>query len=464
MDDDPINIVAYIAAAKAGVVAVPVSDRLQPPEVEFIIGEVNPGVVLYSDSVAERLTECQRSGSLDDRVLIAAGRERLIGSRAYAEVLSSAKRTAEPRHFMGADETFLVAFSSGTTGRPKGAMLTGTSIREIAVISSLSRRLGFYNVGVSSGSLSFPATIMATVLTHIYMGGGLVLMGRGWDVDELLSVVQRVQAAYVNILSPHAHDFASAVQRNPSALQSVTSVMHGGSKIPRDDMVLLHQAVGPRLIEVWGMVENSGGPLTATCRRDYSLRSNAVDLFSSVGRAVPQCQVEVIDSQGAPLPHDGSSAGELVVSSPALMRGYWNRPKETAEVLHDGQYHTGDIGAIDSEGFVYILDRRNDLIVSGGANIYPSEIERVLLECPRIREAVVVGVPHERWGHTPAAVLILEEGTSITEAEVLAFLHPRMASYKKPTKVLVVSELPRNVSGKIVRSKVRSMVLGEAID
>lgn len=463
MDDSPVSVVAFIAAAKAGAVAVPVSERLQPPEIDYIIGEIDPRVILYSDSVAERLGECQRSGSLGGRILIAAGRARLAGSWSYTEVLTSARPGVEPQHFLDANKTYLVAFSSGTTGRPKGAMLTGRSIHEIAVISALSRRLGFYSVGVSSGSLSFPSTIIATLLTHVYVGGGVVLMGRGWDVEELFDVVRRERAAYVNILAPHAREFAQMAHSNPCLLSSVTSVFHGGSKIPRGDMIWLHEAVGPRLIEVWGMIENSGGPLTSTTWRDYSEPSLATDLYSSVGRAVPQCQVEVVGTNGEPLPHDGTSAGELVVTSPALMKGYWGRPKETSDVLNGGRYRTGDIGAIDPEGYVYILDRRDDLIVSGGANIYPSEVERVLLECPLVKEVVVVGIPHERWGNTPAAVFVLEEGVVTSEAEIREFVRERLADYKKPTRFISVVELPRNVSGKVVRGRLRSMILDGSI-
>lgn len=460
MDDDIINIVAYLAAAKAGLMVVPVSERLQAPEVEFIIGEVDPRVILYSDSVFEQLSRCTESASLDGRITLAAGSSLVKGSLLLTEVMNGASRTAETAHHLESDQPFLIAFSSGTTGRPKGAVLTGSTIREIAIISAMSRRLGFFSTGVSSGSLSFPSTIMATVFTHLYMGSCIVLMGRGWDIDELLAVVEREHAAYVNVLAPHFRDFAHAINRHPATLRSLTSVVHGGSRVPSNEVAMLHEVVGSRLIEVWGMVENSGGPLTATTQIDYGPTSETRNIFDSVGRAVPQCSVEIIDANGSPLPHDGTSIGELVVKSPALMLGYWRRPSDTERVLHDGHYHSGDLGSIDSEGFVFIADRREDLIVSGGANIYPSEIERVLMECPQVIEVAVIGIPHEKWGRTPVAVVIAERDSGLSEADVMSFLHSRLASYKKPTRIIVSEKnLPRNVSGKIVRTMVESIYL-----
>lgn len=460
MNDDIINIVAFLAAAKAGLIVVPVSERLQAPEVEFIIGEMDPRVILFSDSVFEQLSRCMESGTLDGQILLAAGSRPVKGSLRVSDVINGASPTAEPRFHLGSEQPFLIAFSSGTTGRPKGAVLTGSSIREIAIISSMSRRLGFYSTGVSSGSLSFPSTIMATVFTHLYMGSCIVLMGRGWDVDELLTVVEREHAAYVNVLAPHFRDFAHAATQRPATLLSLTSVVHGGSRVPTNEIALLYEVVGSRLVEVWGMVEHSGGPLTATTQIDYGPTSETRNILDSVGRSVPQCSVEIIDANGAPLPHDGSSIGELVVKSPALMRGYWGRPSDTAEVLHDGHYHTGDLGSIDPEGFVYIADRRDDLIVSGGANIYPSEIERLLMECPLVHEVTVIGIPHEKWGRTPVAIVITKEGSGLSEADVVSFLDSRLASYKKPTRIVVSAKsLPRNVSGKIARKLVESIYL-----
>jgi len=464
MDDQVANVEVYVAAAKAGFVIVPVNERLQPPEAQFIIEESDARAVLYSDTVAERLAACHGTGVLGDRLLLAADRERIGGALLYDELVEAGRATppgpergSGPR---GPDEPYLVAFSSGTTGFPKGAVLTPRSVGHITVMSALARRLVYYGMGVVASSLSFPAAITADILTLLSTGSSILLMGKGWDIDELLSVTERERATFVNVLGPHIPDLAEAARRRPHALDTVLSVIHGGSKIPRNQLAELHAAIGDRLGEVWGMVEHSGGPITTTAPQDYGPAGEARDVFDSVGRTLPDCTVEVIGADGHALPHDGAAVGELVVRSPALMKGYLRQPEATSAVLTDGWYHTGDLGTIDQAGFVYVVDRRKDLIVSGGMNIYPSELERVIQECPGVREVAVVGMPHPRWGRTPVAVVVTARDGQLTAESVLGFLAGRLASYKKPTRVLFVAELPRNVSGKIVKSLVEGIVEG----
>ncbi|HET6187961.1 MAG TPA: AMP-binding protein [Trebonia sp.] len=462
MDDQVANVEMYVAAAKTGLVLVPVNERLQPPEAQFIVTESAARAVLYSDSVVERLAACAAAGALDGRLLLAAGREQIGGAHCYRDLVEAGR--AVPPGLdgtpagRGPDEPYLVAFSSGTTGFPKGAVLTPRSVRHITRMSALARRLVYYGRGVVASSLSFPAAITADIFTLLSTGSSMVLMGRGWDIDELLSEVERERATFVNVLGPHIPALTEAARGRPDTLDSVISVVHGGSKIPRPQLAELHSVVGDRLVEVWGMVEHSGGPITTTAPQDYWPSGEARDIFESVGRTLPDCTVEVTGADGQPLAHDGAQVGELVVSSPALMRGYLGRPDATTAVLKDGWYHTGDLGTIDEAGYVYIVDRRKDLIVSGGINIYPSELERVIQECPDVGEVSVVGVPHPKWGRTPVAVVVPARGRELTAEALQAFLSGRLASYKKPTRVVFVAELPRNVSGKIVKSLVEDMV------
>jgi acyl-CoA synthetase (AMP-forming)/AMP-acid ligase II len=182
------------------------------------------------------------------------------------------------------------------------------------------------------------------------------------------------------------------------------------------------------------------------------------DVFESVGRAVADAVVDVVDPDGNPLPHDGTSVGELIIRSAALMDGYWDNPDATARALRDGWYFSGDLGCMDPAGYVYVSDRRDDLIVSGGINVYPSEVENVLAGCPGVRDCAVVGAPHAKWGMTVVAVVVRESGSGLTEEAVIDYCRQRMASYKKPTRVVFVEELPRTVSQKVRRRQLREML------
>ena len=242
------------------------------------------------------------------------------------------------------------------------------------------------SVGIFAGSLSFVATVPAFIMSHLCVGGTIVLVGRA-DVDTLLDTIEREHGTYTSVPSPRLIEFAERAARRPASWQSLESMLHGASKAPVRHVERMVEVVGDRFIEGWGMTENSGGLLTATTRADIRGDTAALEVLASAGQAVMDVVVDVWDDDGRPLPHDGRTAGELVARAPTLMQGYWNRPRETAAVLRDGWYRTGDVGTIDPAGYVYVSDRRSDLVVSGGMNVYPSEVERASSSSPESRSA-----------------------------------------------------------------------------
>jgi acyl-CoA synthetase (AMP-forming)/AMP-acid ligase II len=209
------------------------------------------------------------------------------------------------------------------------------------------------------------------------------------------------------------------------------------------------------------MSEISGGLAAATSPVD--LLDPPEDFFSSVGRPVPGTRVVAVDEQREPLPPDREAVGELALQSPSLFAGYWNDPQSTAEVVVDGWYYSGDMGSVDESGRIYISDRRTNLIVSGGMNVYPAELELVLEKCPGVAECAVVAATHERWGHTPVAVVVRSGDAEVDEDSVIAFAREHLASYKKPTRVLFVDELPRTTGGKIARGRLRDALADELV-
>jgi acyl-CoA synthetase (AMP-forming)/AMP-acid ligase II len=311
-----------------------------------------------------------------------------------------------------------------------------------------------------TASLSFPAILPADIFTHLFVGGTIHLTS-GWDVERVLSTVERIRATYMYLPSPVMVEFAEAVAARPDAIASLRTIMHSGSKAPPDKVRAVCAATGGRYVEIWGMMENSGGPLTATTEAD--LTGDAADIFASVGRPVPACEIRVLDPAGTPLPAGQGNVGELVASSPALFSGYWNNEKATADAVRDGWYHTGDLGWVDRSGYVYLVDRRSDLIVSGGANIYPSEIERVLAAHPDVVEVAVVGVPHPRWGRRPVAVVVPRPGARVGEDELVALCRAQLARFKAPDRVLFTAEIAHNASNKLLRKKVQEWAESQVV-
>lgn len=437
-------IETYIACAKACLVVVPVNIRFTAEEARFVLEDSGARTLVHEDSVSGQVEELGLRGEL--RLCLAVD-----GPHASFETFLSAGapvRPDEPRP----DDLLVIGYTSGTTGFPKGAELTHRSITHLGLTNAVSCRYTLGSVQVFGLSLSFTATIPAHVLPHLAVGGTTVLLPR-WDTGRLIDEIARRRADFVILPSPPVLEFAELARRDPASVSSLSSVLHSASKAPPEHLEELVDAIGPRLVEGWGMTENSGGLLTATTARDYADRRPGI--FGSVGRAVPGTVVTLEDEAGEPLPHDGSTVGSLVARSGSVARGYWRRPDATASTFGGGRYRTGDLGTIDPDGYVSIMDRRTDLIVSGGMNVYPSEIERVLSRVEGVAECAVVGAPHPRWGQTPVA-FVVAPGRS--EAELLARCRRNLAGYKLPSRIVLCDALPRNTSGKIVRSALLAQV------
>lgn len=442
-------IETYLACAKAGLVVVPVNIRFTVEEARHILTDSGARALVFEPAVDERV---HALGILDDLALAlrVGGPGPAAGD--FEEILAAGADTPPPQP--DEDTLLVIGYTSGTTGFPKGAELTHRTISHLGLTNALSCRYRTGSVHVFGMSLSFTATVPAHVLPHLAVGGTTVLLD-AWDTPRLVDEIERRRADFVILPSPPIPEFLEIVRRDPARVASLGSVLHSASKAPPEHLRALVEVIGPRLVEGWGMTENSGGLITATTERDYL--DDRPGIYDSAGRAVPGTVVDVVDADGTPLPHDGTTVGQLVTRSGALARGYWNNPEATASAFHEGWYRTGDLGSVDADGYVTIMDRRSDLIVSGGMNVYPSEIERVLLTAPGVAECAVVAAPHPRWGQTPVAFLVPLPGAHVDVAAVRAHCRTQLASYKVPSSLPVCAELPRNASGKIQRARLAAL-------
>jgi len=453
MEDSVEYVELYLAAAKAGLVMVPINARYRAGEAAHQLADSGARALVWTAG----LTAAVAALDLPDDEFVTVSTDPNGRARHRFEKLLAGGAPDRPPA-PAPDDLLILGYTSGTTGRPKGAMLTHRSVLAIARLNALSYRLPAYSVAALTGSMSFVATVPAHILSHLYVGGTAVVMG-SWDVPALLETLGRERVTFTYIPTPLLDDVTTALAKDPGAAATVQSVLHSASKAEPQRVAALCAVIGDRFVEGWGMTENSGGLATATTRADIAGCSPADDVFASVGRAVPESVVAVVDDDGHPLPHDGRAVGELLVRSPALMAGYWNNPDATAAALRDGWYHSGDLGCIDAAGYVYVTERRTDLIVSGGMNVYPSEVEGCLRTLPGVRDCAVVGVPHERWGQTVVAVVVPEPHLPVTEQAVIDHCRRRMAGFKKPTRVVFRETLPRTSNLKVARSVLRDDVI-----
>ncbi|MGM0930473.1 MAG: class I adenylate-forming enzyme family protein [Actinomycetota bacterium] len=446
----------YIACAQAGLVVAPVNARFKGREASVILADSGAVALFYSADVEQYVDEA--CAGTDVRLRVSFDESREPASEAMDALLTGTESLQ--RIDAQGDDLFVLGYTSGTTGTPKGAMLTHRSVAHLGRSNALACRYVLGSVQVFGMSLSFSATVPAHILPHLYVGGTTVLLSR-WDTERVIAAVQEHAATFLIVPSPVVAEFAQAVSRQPERVASLVSVLHSASKVPASDLEQLYRAIGAKLIEGWGMTENSGGLLTAISARDFQTSGRGV--WTTVGRAVPGTEVAVLDEAGAPLPQDGRSVGQLVARSAALARGYWGRPEASAAAFRDGWYFTGDLGTIDDGGFIRIVDRRNDLINSGGMNIYPSELEQVLCQVAGVRDAVVVAVPHERWGQVPAA-FVLAGDPRPRERDLEAYCHQMLAGFKRPAWIRVVDHFPLNASGKVLRHRLAKAVQLSAPD
>lgn len=454
MEDSLEYVELYLAVAKAGLVIVPINARFVADEAIHHILDSGARALVWTQGLTDRVAELDLG---PDHVLVSTTPE---GGRESAfEALLTAGADSPPPPPSG-DDLYIVAYTSGTTGVPKGALLTHRSVLAIARIHASAYRLPVFSIGALTGSMSFVATVPAHHIAHLYMGGTIVLMGR-WDVESLLATLADEQATFTYVPTPLIVEFAEAAALDRASWASVETFLHSGSSADAEKLGVLCDVIGDRFVEGLGMTENSGGLVTATTRADIADPSRRERALRSVGRATVESVVEVVDDAGNALPHDGSTVGELIMRTPALMSGYWNLPEATAAVLRDGWYHSGDLATMDGDGYVFLTDRRTDLIISGGMNIYPTEVERCIAAVPGVLDCAVVGVPHDRWGQGVVAVVVADAAVPVTGEDILEHCRRHLASYKKPLRVLFWTELPRTTSMKVKRSVVRDRVAAQ---
>jgi fatty-acyl-CoA synthase len=443
MSDTIEHVQCYVGCALAGLVVVPINIRFTEHEARHVIADSGARLLVYTPDVADRVDRLE-PGPVELMVL-EAGPDLDIA-------VAAAPRVALP--LVQPDDVLVIGYTSGTTGKPKGAVLTQRSVATLARMNALAYHLPIGSVAAMTGSMSFVAVVPAHIMSHFYVRGTVRLLG-AWTISSLIDAIETHQATFTYLPSPLIDEFCDLAARDPGRWASLVTVLHSASKVAPDKLERLAGIVGGRLVEGWGMTENSGGLMTATTPGDAVPGAGRL---ATVGRAVPEVEINLVDPAGARLPHDGTTVGELTYRSPALMAGYWGQPEASAAAMVDGWYRTGDLGTIDPDGYVTLVERRTDLIVSGGMNVYPSEVEQCLMTHPGVAACCVVGLPHERWGQSVVAVVVRRGPGEVSATQLIDHCRTFLAGYKKPTQVHFVEELPTTASLKTPRHAVRAML------
>jgi acyl-CoA synthetase (AMP-forming)/AMP-acid ligase II len=429
---------AVYAVNRIGAAFLPLNTRLAPAEWEYILGHSEAVAVIADAEFVPRLPLLRVRIAVGGRADGWVGYEQLAGTPAEVPVTP-----------VEAGALQRLMYTSGTTSRPKGVCISHANLLAKNLGLIIEFGLTEHDVTAVAGPLYHVGALDMGGLATLHAGGGLVLQQR-FDPAGLIDLMERHRASTVWLAPAMVNALLQTSRLAQADLSALRVIMSGGEKMPE---ARLRQILG-LLPGVW-FADAYG--LTETVSSDtFMPRAFMHAKLGSVGKPISQNEIRIGDDEGLDLP--AGSVGEVLVRGPKVFTGYWRDPDATARAFVDGWFRTGDLGRCDEDGFLYIEDRKKDMIVSGGENIATPEIERVLYEHPDIVEAAVIGHPDERWGQVPHAFVTLRPGAVLSPADVTAFCAGRLAKFKIPAYTTIVETLPRTASGKVIKRELRTRV------
>lgn len=435
-------VVGYLATLKIRAVCVPLNYRLTEQDVVNSVEDAKCSFMLTTaDYLASHLGTVKLPAALlDDSP----------GPNGLRAILAAHTDTLAPQDYSD-DDLQLIMFTGGTTGRSKGVMLRNSQVFCNSVHEALDTEMNERDNTILATPLHHAAALNCWLLPHLYLGACATIM-TDYSADKMLDMI--CEHKVTNGFAPPsmAREMCLAAQKAPERLASFKRWYVGGAPLAGPDRDRMHALVpGMKIFYQYGLTE-AGVIVTVLKEEDYD---KAPD---SIGRPFVNFEVKVVRDDFTTA--DAGEAGEILVRGPSVMDGYFERPDATKAVFHEGWLRTGDMGAMDENGYVYFRDRLKDMVKTGGLNVYSQEVERVLQKHPAVREVAIIGLPSDRWGEEVVAVVVARDGQQVVPDELIAFAKQNLASYKAPKRVVVIdyAEMPINYSGKLIKRDLRAKI------
>ena len=445
----------YAASELSGLITATVSFRFAAPEISYVLSDSAPKVLVFEDSFAETIGLLRASlPSIEYYVCI--GDAVPDWAEPYEAVLDGSTEVAlfDPKE----SDTACLIYTSGTTGKPKGCMLS-----QYGVMSTGQLLNGVMHADEQD------RTLLMMPMFHIgakaiqlgqHWRGGTVYLHREFDVEAILQTIQDEKITITHMAPTMVQMLLDHPRIKDFDLSSLKMLVYSAAAMPNALLRRGLELLGPIFLQMYGQTEGTGTMLPIADHRPDGDARDQLRLHS-VGIAIPGNSVRIVDDAGIECPE--GVAGEIQLAGPTLMQGYWNNSVATQQTLRDGWLNTGDIGKLDTNGYLTLVDRKKDMIVSGGENIYSREVEDALYRHKAVAHAAVIGVPDEAWGEAVCAVVQLQPGAVVSATELIDFCRTQIASYKKPRQVIFVDELPKLPSGKINKLEIRKAHRGDKI-
>jgi long-chain acyl-CoA synthetase len=434
-------------AAKIGAVTVPVNWRLAPPEIRQIVNDAHARMLVvgaeFDAAVREIAADLPTVGQLLDT--------EPGGARQSFGEWRDAHSDDDPAVPVGPDDVVTQFYTSGTTGLPKGAMLTNANL--FALLGAANALLNLSERSVCL--VSMPTFHVAGAGWALYgmMNGSHNVMLRDVDLGAILDVIPRYRITHTVFVPALLLFLLNTPGVHDTDYSSLEAILYGASPISEQVLRDSIACFGCGFFQMYGLTETNGGVVVLP-PEDHDVGGPNAHRLRAAGLPLPGVRLRIADGDGKECPTD--EVGEVWIHSPSTMAGYWNMPEATAaSITEDGWFRSGDAGYLDADGYLYIHDRVKDMIISGGENIYPAEVESVLMSHPAVADVAVIGVPDDRWGEAVKAVLVPAADAPATDQELIAFCRENLAHYKCPTSVDRVDGLPRNPTGKVLKRELR---------
>lgn len=454
---------AYYGVLEAGAVLLPLNVRLAPKEIAFILNDASPRV-LFLEKIFLPLVESFRSdvGSIEKFVLLddqpAAP---WLFPQNYEDLIASA--TPFRADITEVDENALgeLFYTSGTSANPKGVMLSHRNIYLHGLNNCLTFDATRQHVHLHTIPL-FHANGWGSAHSVTLVGGKHVMIQK-WDCAEMFRLIEQERVTGCALVPTMAIALVNSPELGKHDLSSLQRINIGGAASSPTLVKEVEEKLGCICYAGYGLTETS--PVLTLALTKTGCDWQGEDRFrgqAMTGYAMPGSELRVVDANDRDVPHDGKTVGEIVARGDGVMMGYWNQPESTVQVLRNGWLHTGDLATMDENGYLLIVDRKKDIIVSGGENISSLEVEKAFAAHPSVYEVAVIPVPHEKWGEAPKALVVLKPGAAATEQELIDFCASRIAHYKCPRSVEFISALPKTGTGKILKRELREKYWGQS--
>jgi long-chain acyl-CoA synthetase len=434
----------YWAVAKIGAVVVPLSTLLLEKAMQSLLQDSDAVLLVTDTSFVQKVDaiKAELTNIQADRFLLIDA-SNVPGYQGY-HALKAAAGTGEPEGIdVHPDDVFNIMYSSGTTGLPKGIVHTHRIRAAYATTFAAAYRMTPEAITMHAGAIVFNGAFVDLMPT-LYVGATYILL-KQFDAEAYIEAIEREQVTHIMVVPAQIIAMLSAPNFSFDALKSLEMILSLGAPLHREHKEELNERLPGRFYELYGLTE---GFVTVLDKSDYARKPG------SVGVPTPFSDMKITNQAGEEVP--AGEVGEICGRGPMLMPEYYKRPELTEETIKDGWLHSGDMGYVDEDGYLYLVDRKKDMIISGGVNVYPRDIEEIIVQHPAVQEAAVFGIPHEKWGETPMAAVILQEGETIAPDVLVKWINKTVgAKFQRVSDVMIVDEFPRSVAGKTLKRVMR---------